>query len=109
MILGKGEERRDHIFVDDLTKIIGNCIEQRGLGILNLASGRVFSFKYLAKLIINLSKTRSKLIRIKRQGPMPHNGYRPFNIKKLKNYFRDIKISPVKFGLIKYLESASKQ
>ena len=108
-IFGKGEERRDHIFVDDLTKIIVNCIEQRGLGILNLASGRVFSFKYLAKLIINLSKTRSKLIRVKRQGPMPHNGYRPFNIKKLKNYFRDIKISPVKFGLIKYLESASKQ
>ena len=108
-IFGKGEERRDHIFVDDLTKIIVNCIEQRGLGILNLASGRVFSFMYLAKLIINLSKARSKLIRVKRQGPMPHNGYRPFNIKKLKNYFRDIKISPVKFGLIKYLESASKQ
>ena len=55
-IFGKGEERRDHIFVDDLTKIIVKCIEMKGLGTLNLASGKVYSFKYLARLIINLSK-----------------------------------------------------
>jgi len=102
-IFGKGEERRDHIFVDDLTKIIVKCIEMKGLGTLNLASGKVHSFKYLARLIINLSKKKSKLIKIKRMGPMPHNGYRPFNIQLLKDNFKDIKMTPITLGIKKYL------
>ena len=79
LIFGNGEERRDHIFVDDLVKIIAKCLEKKALGILNLVSGKVYSFKYLAKLIIAETKSNSKLIKIKRKGPMPHNGYRPFN------------------------------
>jgi len=102
-IFGNGEERRDHIFVDDLTKIIVKCIEMKGLGTLNLASGKVHSFKYLARLIINLSKKKSKLIKIKRTGPMPHNGYRPFNIQLLKDNFKDIKMTPITLGIKKYL------
>ena len=102
-IFGKGEERRDHIFVDDFTKIIVKCIEMKGLGTLNLASGKVYSFKYLARLIINLSKKKSKLIKIKRMGPMPHNGYRPFNIQLLKDNFKDIKMTPITLGIKKYL------
>ena len=108
-IFGNGEERRDHIFIEDLVKIIVQCIEKKGLGILNLASGKVFSFKYLAKLVINSSKSKSKLIKIKRKGPMPHNGYRPFDVALLKNSFKNIKISSIKTGIKKYLISLDKQ
>ena len=57
------------------------------LGNINLVSGKIYSFRYLAKLVINLAKSKSKLVKIKRTGPMPHNGYRPFNITLLKKYF----------------------
>ena len=107
-IFGKGEERRDHIFVEDLVNIIAKCIEKKGLGILNLASGKVYSFKYIAELIINFSKSKSELIKIKRVGPMPHNGYRPFDIQLLKKHIKDIKTFSIKTGIKKYLESYSK-
>lgn len=107
-IFGHGEERRDHIFIDDLIKIIVKCIEKKGLGNLNLASGNIYSFKYLAKEIIYLTKSKSKMVKIERKGPLPHNGYRPFNIKLLKNNFKDIKISSIKNGIKKYIGSLAK-
>ena len=102
-IFGNGEEERDHIFIDDLIKIIIKCICRRGAGVLNLASGKVYSFKHIAQSIIKLTKSNSKIKKIKRKGPMPHNGYRPFNIDLLKKNFKEIKISNLKIGIQKYL------
>jgi len=103
-LFGNGEEKRDHIYADDLAKIIVKCIEKKGIGILNLATGNVYSFRYLAKEIINISKCKSQLKKVKRIGPMPHNGYRPFNTKLLKDYFGDIKMHSITEGLRQYLE-----
>ena len=75
----------------------------KGLGILNLASGKVFSFKHLATTIIDLINAKSEIIKIKRSGPMPHNGYRPFNISLIKSNFKDIKFTPIKIAIKKYL------
>ena len=104
-IFGNGEEKRDHIFIDDIIKIIVTCLERKGLGTLNLVTGKVYSFKYLAELISNISKSRSKLVKIKRIGPMPHNGYRPFSINLLKKYFGNMQMTSIEIGITKYLES----
>ena len=103
-IFGNGEEKRDHIFIDNMIEIIIKCIQKSGFGILNIASGKVYSFFYLAKLIKNITKSNSQLIKIERFGPMPHNGYRPFNIKRLKKNFKDLKISSIESGLKNYFE-----
>ena len=102
-IFGNGEERRDHIFINDLIEIIIRCLEKRAIGTLNLASGRIYSFRYIAEQIIKYTKSKSKLKKIKRIGPMPHNGYRPFNIKLLKRNFKNIKLSNIETGIKKYL------
>ena len=102
-IFGNGEERRDHIFVEDVINIIFKCIINNARGILNLASGKVYSFKHIAKQIISLSKSKSKLKKIKRLGPIPHNGYRPFNIKLLQKNFKNVELSNLKIGVKKYL------
>ncbi len=52
-------------WIEDLIKIIIKCIEKKGLGIINLASDKICSFKNLAKLVINSSKSKSKLVKIK--------------------------------------------
>lgn len=103
-IFGNGEEKRDHIFIDDLIKIIIKCIEKKGLGVLNLVSGNVYSFKYLAETIINLSNSKSKLNKLKRVGPMPHNGYRPFDIKLLNKYFKDVQFLSLQKAIYKYMK-----
>ena len=104
-IFGNGEEKRDHVYIRDVVNIIVKCIINKKLGIFNIATGKVYSFKDLANRIINLSKSKSKLIKIKRKGPMPHNGYRPFNINLIKNNFKNIKMFSIENGIKKYLEN----
>ena len=102
-LFGKGEELRDHIYIDTIVKIIIECIIKKTKGVLNLASGKVYSFNYLAKVIIKLSKGKSKILITKRVGKMPHNGFRPFNIKHLKDNFPKVKFGSLKQNLEKYI------
>ena len=84
-LFGRGEEKRDHVYVGDVAKAIGILIKKNKTGIFNIASGKVCSFSDIAKKILKISnKNNYKFKLIKRKGPMPHLGYRSFNIKKLK-------------------------
>lgn len=101
-LFGKGEERRDHVFIDDVTKIIFECIKKKGVGTLNVASGKVVSFSNIVKIIKNVLGKKIKTKNLKRNGPMPHGGYRAFNINLLKKNFKKIKISSIQKGIEKY-------
>ena len=101
-LFGNGEERRDHVYIDDVVKIICECIYSNAIGILNLASGQVVSFNKIAKIINSAYKNLNNIVKIKRKGPMPHNGYRPFEITKIKKNFKKIKITQIELGIKKY-------
>ena len=83
-IFGKGEELRDHISIKDITDIIIRIIKLKKKGEFNLVTGKVQSFENIAKKIIKLTNSKSKIINLKRTSPMPHNGYRAFDNSKLK-------------------------
>lgn len=83
-LFGKGEERRDHININNVVSIIFDLIKKNKSGIFNLCTGNVISFDNLAKKIIKIIKSKSKIIYTKRIGPMHHLGLRQFDIKKLK-------------------------
>ena len=102
-LFGKGEEKRDHVYIDDLINVLKECIERNAVGTINLASGNVYSFKYLARKVIKETNSKSKLVYRKRNGPMPHNGYRPFDIKLLKHKFLKIKSTNFEIGIKKYI------
>lgn len=102
-LFGKGEELRDHVYIETVVSAIIKCILRKGLGKLNLASGEVNSFNQIARKIIKLTKSNSKIKYKKRNGLMPHNGYRPFDISLLKKKFGNIKIHNLKTGLKEYI------
>ena len=81
-LFGKGEERRDHIHVNDVGEIIYFLIKKRYVGTINLVTGKIISFFKIAKIIKDIYGIKIKYI--KRNGPMPHNGYRAFNNNLLK-------------------------
>lgn len=85
-LFGKGEERRDHIHVENVADIVSTVAIKKIDGIINAVSGNVISFNEIAK---NLKKIYPNLVikNLKRNGPMPHNGYRAFDNKLLKKYF----------------------
>jgi UDP-glucose 4-epimerase len=94
-LFGKGEELRDHVWVDDVAEIILQVISKKTQGIVNIATGNVLSFKKIAKLIVKITSSSSKIKNTKRKGPMPHNGYRSFNLFYFKKAFPNFKYKKI--------------
>ena len=100
-LFGKGEEKRDHIHVNDVGNAIYFLVNKKYVGTVNLVSGNVNSFFKIAQKIKDLYKVKIKYV--KRKGPMPHNGYRAFNNYLLK------KILPKTNNLINIFEWVKKK
>ena len=89
-LFGNGEERRDHIFVKDLSKLICKCINKNLPGEFNLATGKLYSFMNISN-IIKSKYPKTQILTSIRKGVMPHNGYRAFkinNINLISNNFK---------------------
>lgn len=101
-LFGVGEEKRDHVFVENVVSTIYCCLKNNYIGSLNIASGKVFSFLDIATECLKKSNNERIKIKLKpRRTSMPYGGYREFDISelrlymntkkfvKLKNYIRD--------------------
>lgn len=49
-LFGDGEEKRDHIHVDDVAELTVRCLRHCSTGTLNLATGRSLSFRDVARI-----------------------------------------------------------
>jgi UDP-glucose 4-epimerase len=104
VLFGAGEERRDHVWIEDLAEIATRVLMHRSVGSLNVATGEIYSFRAIAELV---AETATRQIVIKdtpRNGPMPHNGYRPFDIAAVKAAFPDFDYVKLPAGLRKVRE-----
>lgn len=78
VLFGEGEERRDHVAVEDIAELALCVALQQSTGIVNATSGEVVSFRELAEFCAAQFPTKVQVKGSPRSGPMPHNGYRPF-------------------------------
>ena len=99
-LFGSGEERRDHVWVEDVAEVAARVLMQRSRGVINVASGIVTSFSDLAQDAQALFPGTS-IHQRPRVGPMPHDGYRPFDTRALREAFPDLRCTPVREGLKK--------
>jgi UDP-glucose 4-epimerase len=99
VLFGEGEEQRDHVDVDDLAELVRLVLAHRSAGILNVATGNVASFKTLAERVVALSPRKVVVKGSPRRGPMPHNGYRPFDAAATYAAFPDFKYTKLDAGL----------
>jgi len=100
VLFGEGEERRDHVLVHDVAELVLRVLRHRSKGILNIATGSVASFHDIARDIADMFDTPAKVKSSPRVGPMPHNGYRPFNSTATKVSFPKFQYTPLQDGLI---------
>ena len=99
-LFGKGEEKRDHIFIDDVVYVINESIIKNITGSFTLATGRVISFFQIAKITCKTKNIPFDQIKFtKRKGIMPHNGYRAFDVSKLKNKLSDLNFTDIQEGI----------
>jgi nucleoside-diphosphate-sugar epimerase len=99
VLFGDGEERRDHVLVDDVAELAWRIIAHASAGVLNAATGRVASFREIAEKVVRLAGSKSVVRGSLRQGPMPHNGYRPFDPSAVFEAFPDFNFTSLDEGL----------
>lgn len=100
-LFGEGEERRDHVYIDDVAEIIVRVLYHRSAGSLNIATGEVHAFREIAEHVVGLSDRANGITGTPRSGPIPHNGYRSFDIAACRAAFPDFRYTSLREGLAK--------
>jgi UDP-glucose 4-epimerase len=96
VLFGEGEERRDHIYIDDVAELVWRVAAHKATGVLNAVSGKVTSFREIAEMAAARFQPRVRVLGSPRQGPMPHGGYRPFSTQLAQRLFPDFR--PISLG-----------
>ena len=99
VLFGEGEERRDHVCIDDLAELAAQSILMRSRGVLNVATGEVHSFRAIAQRVVALAGRQIDVRGNARSGPMPHGGYRPFDVGLCRRAFPGFRYTPLDEGL----------
>ena len=99
VLYGQGEERRDHVYIEDVAEIVTQVLLMRSNGVLNIATGKVHSFREIAEKVVAFSGRAIEIRCSPRSGPMPHNGYRPFDIAGCRAAFPGFRYTSLQDGL----------
>lgn len=99
VLFGEGEERRDHVWVEDVAEIVSRVLWHRSTGILNIATGDVVSFREIAEQVVEMFERPIQVNGSPRVGSMPHNGYRPFDVAATYSAFPDFRYTLLPEGL----------
>jgi len=101
VLFGEGEERRDHVNVEDVAELVRLIARHRSAGVANAVSGEVASFRELAEFVAAEFTPRVAVRGSPRTGPMPHGGYRPFDNHAMLDAFPGFRFQRWREGLAK--------
>jgi UDP-glucose 4-epimerase len=98
-IFGEGEERRDHVFVEDVARLALLMLRHRSVGALNAVTGRSVSFHDIAHLVAAQFAPRAAVVSVARPGPRPHLTHRHFDITDCLKSFPAFRATDIAEGL----------
>jgi len=101
VLFGEGEERRDHVSVEDVAELVRLIAWHRSAGVANAVTGEVASFRELAEFVAAEFTPRVAVRGSPRTGPMPHGGYRPFDNHAMLDAFPGFRFQRWREGLAK--------
>jgi UDP-glucose 4-epimerase len=79
-VFGEGEERRDHVLVDDVAQLAVLMLRHRSVGALNAVTGTSVSFYEVARLVAAQLSPAATVASVPRPGPRPHLLHRHFDV-----------------------------
>ncbi len=95
-LFGSGEEKRDHIWVKDVARVLLATVERRSTGLVNLATGTSESFMAVARMAAAMFDKPIEVIEQPRRAPVTH---RHFDVSAMLKAFPDIVPVPLEAGL----------
>jgi len=97
-LFGEGEERRDHVYIEDLARLAALVILRRSRGVLNVATGISVSFREIAEAVAAQSQKTVPIRGTPRQNPITH---RHFDITECLKAFPQFRYTPLCDGLVR--------
>jgi nucleoside-diphosphate-sugar epimerase len=98
---GEGEEKRDHIFVEDVAALTRLAIRHQTTGVLNAVTGVSIRFRDLAEALAGMAGVDAKSI--PRPAPRGHLLHRHFDTTLIRNAFPTFRFTPVTHSLARLL------
>ena len=98
-IFGEGEEKRDHVVVEDVARLAVQIVFHRSIGALNAVTGVATSFHDIAHMVAAQFTPPAKVKTVPRPGPRPHLLHRFFDITDCHKSFPDFHFEPLASGL----------
>ena len=90
VLIGGGEEARDHVHVDDVAALTVRCLMRRSIGTLNIATGISKSFREVAEIVAKQFDNPIEITSTPRTNPITHRHYDITNSIKAYPDFRFI-------------------
>jgi len=103
-LFGNGEEKRDHVLVDDVAALASTVLHHRSEGVLNIATGRSASFREVAEVVVALSPRSVEIRGTPRQNPITH---RHFDITDSLKAFPEFHYVPLREGLARVAKASA--
>jgi UDP-glucose 4-epimerase len=97
-IFGEGEERRDHVLVDDVARLAALILLHKSRGALNAVTGVSTSFRDIADMVA-AQFPGGKVASTPRPGPRPHLLHRFFDITGCLKAFPDFRYVRIADGI----------
>lgn len=95
-LFGHGEEKRDHVYIDDVAKLVTLALLHRSSGLLNIVTGTSTSFHDVAVLVKEALGSKSNIVPTERKNPITHSH---FDITACLKAFPGFKYTDLKTGL----------
>lgn len=96
VLFGGGEEMRDHVYVDDVGRLVGLVLAHRSAGVLNVATGVSTSFRRVAEMVAAQASKPVEIRDTPRQNQITH---RHFDITACLKAFPQFRYTPLAAGL----------
>jgi UDP-glucose 4-epimerase len=103
-LFGQGEEERDHVYVDDVTRIILKCSLHGSTGVLNAVSGMALTFAEVARKMVAVIERPVSIETTPRRVPIVHKRFDP---AALFQAFPSFVATPFEEGIRKSLAKLS--
>lgn len=100
-LFGFGEERRDHIIIDDLVDLTIRVLRRRSIGLLLGVTGRSYSFGEVAAMVARQSTPAAEIVNLPRANPSPPIWHRNFDITGTLLAFPDMQFVALADGVAK--------
>lgn len=107
-IFGDGEEKRDHVAVEDVARLAVRILMHRSSGVLNAVTGIATSFHDIAHMVATQFKPAAKVVSVPKPGPRPHLLHRFFDIADCHKAFPGFRYEQLADGIARVHAQSSR-